>query len=133
MRAQPRGTCVTLPPPRVQKAGEPKRRIGQYAFAAPARVAAVVTAVNSALDTTYPAAVDKLRLYLTKPRTQDALLRPIRSNIADAHGHVRALLREHYSEDEAAGVPLRGEEELEGLLGGAVAREGGERAGSEDQ
>ena len=105
----------------MQKSGQPNRPIGQYAFAAPPRLAAVVAAVNDALAAAYPAAVAKLRLYLTKPRTQDALLRPIRTNIADAHGHVRALLQEHYSAEDAARVPLRSAEELEALLGGGDA------------
>jgi len=52
-----------------------------------------VAQVTRALDESYPLAVAKMRLYLDKPKTRAVLLKPVRSNITEAHGQVAALLR----------------------------------------
>jgi hypothetical protein len=63
-------------------------------------------------------AIQRLRLYLAKPRTRAALLKPIKSNIVEAHRQIRVVLHEQYSPEEAATVPLHKCEELETILGG---------------
>jgi conserved oligomeric Golgi complex subunit 3 len=103
----------------VQKVGSAPRPLNQQAFAVPEKLGALVAAVNQALDTTYPAAVNKLRLYLGKPKMQAALLKPIRSNISEAHAHIEAVLRESYTAEGAARVPLRSGPELQALLDAA--------------
>ena len=113
----------------MQKAGKEPPQLNQQAFAAPPRVAAATAAVNDALASTYPAAVAKIQLYITKPKARCALLRPIRSNIAEALSHVAALLQEHYTEAEAASVPLLVGDALTARLD-AAERGGGEGGAS---
>jgi hypothetical protein len=63
------------------------------AFATPARVVAVVASVNEALAGALPAAVAKMRAYLANPSTHAILFKPVKSNIAEAHGQVGMTLR----------------------------------------
>ena len=58
------------------------------AFAAPERVAELVGRVREALGGALPAAAAKMRLYLPSPATRAILLKPIKSNVAEAHGQV---------------------------------------------
>jgi hypothetical protein len=102
----------------MQKSGQASRPISRLAFGSPAKLAAVVSAVNEALERSYPMAIQKLRLYLAKPRTRTALLKPIKSNIVEAHRQIRVVLQGQYSSEEAAAVPLHKPEELEKILGG---------------
>lgn len=60
------------------------------AFAAPERVAELVGRVKEALAGPLPAGVAKMKLYLTNPSTHAILFKPIKSNVAEAHGQVRA-------------------------------------------
>lgn len=62
------------------------------AFAAPERVAELVARVREALHGALPAAAAKMRLYLPTTATHAILFKPIKSNVAEAHGQVRALL-----------------------------------------
>jgi conserved oligomeric Golgi complex subunit 3 len=80
------------------------------------KVISVVSAVNRALEGGYAPAVHKLQLYLTKPKTQQVLLKPIKANVMEAHGHFRTLLQQHYTAEQAATVPLRSVEEVQTLL-----------------
>jgi conserved oligomeric Golgi complex subunit 3 len=102
----------------LQKAGQASRPISHLAFGSPQKLAAVVAAVNGAMEQTYPMVIQKLCLYLAKPRTRAALLKPIRSNIEEAHSQIRGLLQEQYSSADAARAPLHTPEELETILGG---------------
>lgn len=90
--------------------------ISAQAFASVDKVVSVVSAVNGALEGAYPAAVHKLQLYLTKPKTQQALLKPIKTNVMEAHSHFRTLLQQHYTAEQAETVPLRSVEEVQTLL-----------------
>lgn len=58
------------------------------AFAAPDRVAELVGRVREALATALPEAVGAMRLYLPNPATHAILFKPIKSNVAEAHGQV---------------------------------------------
>jgi hypothetical protein len=51
-----------------------------------------------------PPTVAKTRLYLPNPATRAILFRPIKSNIAEAHGQIAQLLEAEYSPEEAAQV-----------------------------
>lgn len=76
------------------------------AFGAPDKLAGLVASVNEAMNTRLPSAVDKTRLYLPNPATRAILFRPIKSNIAEAHGQIAQLLETEYPAEAAAQVPL---------------------------
>jgi hypothetical protein len=67
----------------------------QQAFASPAKLAELVGRVNAALGPggALSAAVSRMRLYLPTPATAAILLKPVKSNIAEAHGQVARLLQ----------------------------------------
>jgi hypothetical protein len=76
------------------------------AFAALAKLTELVASVNTAMAERLPPTVAKTRLYLPNPATRAILFRPIKSNIAEAHGQIAQLLEAEYSPEEAAQVPL---------------------------
>jgi hypothetical protein len=54
--------------------------------------------------------------YLSNPATQQILLKPIRSNIAQAFDELHTLLGKHYTPDERAAVGLPDHDSLRTLL-----------------
>ena len=86
------------------------------AFAAPERVAEMVARVRSALKGALPAAVARLKLYLNNPATHVILLRPIKSNIAEAHAQIATLLAAEYTSQEIAAIDLPAPPELAEIL-----------------
>jgi hypothetical protein len=86
------------------------------AFASAERLAEVVMSVKEGLAGSLPAAVGKMKLYLPNPATQGILFKPIKSNIAEAHGQIAGLLEGEYSAEEAAVVGLLGPAELAAQL-----------------
>ena len=86
------------------------------AFAKPERLAEMVRKVKEALQTALPKAVSKLKLYLTNASTHAILFRPIKSNIAEAHGQIASLLESEYSAEDAELVQLLPPPELSALL-----------------
>lgn len=75
-----------------------------------------MASVNDAMAQRLPPLVAKAQLYLPNPATRAILFRPVKSNIAEAHGQVAALLGAEYAPDEAAGVPLLQPEPLREAL-----------------
>ncbi len=63
-----------------------------------------------------PAAVDKMRLYMASPGTHAVLLKPIKANIAEAHGQIASLLEAEYPEEERAQIGLTPPDELAKIL-----------------
>ena len=61
----------------------------RQAFAAPERLAEMAARVREALAGALPAAAGRMRLYLANPATHAILFKPIKSNIAEAHGQAR--------------------------------------------
>ncbi|EFJ48495.1 component of oligomeric golgi complex 3 [Volvox carteri f. nagariensis] len=88
----------------------------EQAFASPAKLVEMVGRVNAALSGPLPAAVSKMRLYLPNPATHGILLKPVKSNIAEAHGQIAKLLQMEYSPEEAAQVPLHDPQQLAAVL-----------------
>ncbi|KIY92377.1 component of oligomeric golgi complex 3 [Monoraphidium neglectum] len=82
------------------------RPLREQAFASAEKLSEVVAKVNAALAGPVPEAAAKACLYLTNPATRAILFRPIKSNIAEAHGQVAQLLEAEYLPEEAAAVPL---------------------------
>lgn len=61
-------------------------------------------------------AVTKMRLYLANPATHAILLKPVKSNIAEAHGQIASLLQTEYSPEEIATIPLHQPPALAAIL-----------------
>lgn len=72
--------------------------------------------VRDALQKELPVVVAKMRLYLNNPATHAILFKPIKSNIAEAHGQIASLLESEYTPEEAARVPLTLPQQLAVLL-----------------
>ncbi|KAG2494830.1 hypothetical protein HYH03_007071 [Edaphochlamys debaryana] len=98
--------------------GAPAKPMREQAFASVPKLAEVVGRVNAALGPggPLPAAVGKMRLYLPNPATHAILLKPVKSNIAEAHGQVAKLLQSDYTPEEAAEVPLYNPQQLAAVL-----------------
>ena len=92
------------------------RSIREQAFAAPDRLAELAAKVNDALGDALPTAAAKTRLYLGNPGTREILFKPIKSNVAEAHAQVGALLEAEYTAEEAASVGLKSPPELAKVL-----------------
>jgi hypothetical protein len=60
----------------------------EQAFSSPERLVDMVAKVNEGLAGPLPQVVAKMRLYLPSPNTRAILFKPIKSNIAEAHGQV---------------------------------------------
>ena len=86
------------------------------AFAKPERLAEMVGHVREALRTALPKAVSKMKLYLTNASTHGILFRPIKSNIAEAHGQIASLLESEYSAEDTELVQLLPPADLSALL-----------------
>lgn len=98
--------------------GNSTQPLREQAFATPEKVAEMVAMVNAALKEQLPSTVAKAKLYLTSPSTRAILFKPIKSNIAEAHGQIAALLEEEYTADDVASVGLLGVQELGLVLDG---------------
>ena len=72
----------------------------------------MVGKVREALRSTLPAAVARLKLYVMSPATHAVLLRPIKSNIVEAHSQVATLLASEYTPEEVQAINLPGAAEL---------------------
>ena len=79
-------------------------------------MAELVQQVKEALSTKLPEAVQRMKLYLKNPATHAILFKPIKSNIAEAHGQIAQLLEADYSQEEIANVKLASPQELSSLL-----------------
>lgn len=88
----------------------------EQAFASTERLQEVITAVSTALKTTVPDTIKKMKIYLPDPSTQVMLLQPIKSNIIEAHGQIERLLESEYTVDEAKSIGLLDSGELSVLL-----------------
>lgn len=65
-------------------------------------------------------AVARAALYLPNPATRAILLRPVKSNVAEAHAQLAALLQREYSPEEASTVPLMAADALAAALDALV-------------
>ncbi|KAA6429125.1 MAG: conserved oligomeric Golgi complex subunit 3-like [Trebouxia sp. A1-2] len=92
------------------------KRLREQAFASPERLAEMVQKVQTAMQTSLPKAVSKMRLYLNNPSTHSILFKPIKSNIAEAHAQIAALLEAEYTQQEVQSIQLTPPPALEKLL-----------------
>lgn len=68
------------------------KSIKDAAFASEEKLAAIAVKVNAAIADALPKAVYTMNLYLSSQSTRDSLLKPIKSNIAEAHAQIAAIL-----------------------------------------
>lgn len=92
------------------------KRLREQAFASPERLAEMVQKVQTAMQTSLPKAVSKMKLYLNNPSTHSILFKPIKSNIAEAHTQIAALLEAEYTQQEVQYIQLTPPSALEKLL-----------------
>ena len=90
--------------------------LSKLAFASIAKVEAIVAAVNESLQSRYTAAVQKMQLYVFSQKAREGLLKPIASNVIEAHEQVRKLLHEYYTAEDAQKVAIKSKADLEALL-----------------
>ena len=76
----------------------------------------MVAKVRAALAGALPELVAKMKLYLNNPATHTVLFKPIKSNIAEAHGQIAALLEAEYTPEEGIAAGLTPPGELADLL-----------------
>ena len=86
------------------------------AFASPERLKEMVQKVQKAMQDSLPKAVDKMKLYLNNASTHAVLFKPIKSNIAEAHAQIAALLDAEYAPEEVQDIGLTAPATLEKLL-----------------
>ena len=106
----------THPPARPPTYQIPPPQHPVQAFASPERVAEVLARVRQALDTSLPTAAGAMRLYLPSPATHAILFKPIKSNVAEAHGQIAALLEREYTPEEGVAMGLTPPDQLSALL-----------------
>lgn len=95
--------------------------ICQAAFAAPERLTEIVARVNDALLSDLPACVKKMALYLTGTATREIIFNPIKSNIAEAHSQIAALLEAEYQPEVVDAIELKSPVDLANLLDQLIA------------
>lgn len=86
------------------------------AFATPERLREMVQKVQTAMQSVLPKVVSKMKLYLNNPSTHSILFKPIKSNIAEAHAQIAALLEAEYTQQEVQSIQLTTPSALEKLL-----------------
>lgn len=86
------------------------------AFASPERLVEMVQKVQTAMQTLLPKAISKMKTYLNNPSTHSVLFKPIKSNIAEAHAQIAALLDAEYTPQEVESIQLTTPAALEKLL-----------------
>lgn len=116
LHARWRWRCVDGLSPVKHVRGHAQPRCTSQAFASVERLTEVVGKVNAALQHDLPPLVAKMRLYLPDEATQAILFKPIKSNIAEAHAQIAALLEAEYTPEEAAAVGVMDPARLGGLL-----------------
>ncbi|PNW85826.1 hypothetical protein CHLRE_03g203750v5 [Chlamydomonas reinhardtii] len=111
-------TAVRLAGQSSGAAAQATKPMREQAFASTAKLGEMVGRVNAAMAAGGPlaAAVSKMRLYLPNPATHAILLKPVKSNIAEAHGQIAKLLQTDYTPEEAAEVPLHNPQQLQAVL-----------------
>ncbi len=93
-----------------------KKPLKDHAFATPSKLIELVTTVNEALEGALPEAIKAMKRYLNSPNTHLVLFKPIKSNIAEAHGQIAHLLESEYDGETIKMVPLMPPPKLMAIL-----------------
>lgn len=101
---------------RALAAGAAAKPLKEHAFAAPPRVAEMLTGVKKAMFEEFPLVVKKTREFLPQATTRDILFRPIMSNVAEACSQMLSLLEAEYTQAELAGYDFVSAEDLQALF-----------------
>jgi hypothetical protein len=86
------------------------------AFATPERLAEIVARVNDALVSDLPASVAKMSLCLSGTATREIIFNPIKSNIAEAHSQISALIEAEYNFEDGKLIGLKSPVELAQIM-----------------
>mmetsp|Transcript_3843 Transcript_3843/g.9758 ORF Transcript_3843/g.9758 Transcript_3843/m.9758 type:complete len:775 (+) Transcript_3843:95-2419(+) len=98
------------------KVANTKKPLKDHAFATPSRLVEIVKTVAEALESNLPEAIRKMKVYVNSPNTQTVLFKPIKSNIAEAHGQIARLLETEYDAETIQMVPLTPPQRLMAIL-----------------
>ena len=98
------------------KVASTKKALKDHAFATPSKLIEIVTHVNEALEDALPRAIKKMKRYLDSPNTHGVLFKPIKSNIAEAHGQIAHVLESEYDAETIKMVPLMPPPKLMAIL-----------------
>lgn len=109
-------TKVTAVRVAAQQSPDQRKPLRTHAFASQDKVVEMVEQVNEALQGPLCDAVTKMKLYLPNSHTRAILFKPIKSNVAEAHGQIANLLHQEYLPEEVAAVPLKDAHQLGALL-----------------
>ncbi|KAL3152568.1 hypothetical protein ABBQ32_001593 [Trebouxia sp. C0010 RCD-2024] len=101
---------------KVATSNSSSKRLREQAFASPERLVEMVHKVQTAMQTLLPKAISKMKMYLNNPSTHSVLFKPIKSNIAEAHAQIAALLDAEYTPQEVKSIQLTTPPALEKLL-----------------
>ena len=86
----------------VRVSTQPRKPLAEHAFASPEKAKAVVAKARQALLAEVKPMVAAMRAYVPDESTRAALIGPIRSNVLEAHAQLAALVRDEFSEGDAA-------------------------------
>ena len=104
----------------VRAGGGGGRRLGEHAFAAPARVADAAAETRRRLTADMPRLASKAALYVPDAGARAALWGPVQGNVREACAQVAALLSAEYAPADVERVAVPGGAELDGLLAALV-------------
>jgi len=86
------------------------------AFGSEKRVAEIIRSVNSSLETSFIDTINSLKMYVRAKETQALLLKPIFSNIVEAHVQFFNILLQEYSREVLKGYGMLDVDELNTLF-----------------
>ena len=95
-----------------------KKPLKDHAFATPSKLVEIVSGVNASLQGPLQETIGRMGRYLDSPTTNAVLFKPIKSNIAEAHGQIARLLETEYDQETIEMVPLMPPPKLMAILDG---------------
>lgn len=95
-----------------------KKPLKDHAFATPSKLVEIVSGVNASLEGPLQETIGRMGRYLDSPTTNAVLFKPIKSNIAEAHGQIARLLETEYDQETIEMVPLMPPPKLMAILDG---------------
>ncbi|PKA50592.1 hypothetical protein AXF42_Ash013807 [Apostasia shenzhenica] len=86
------------------------------AFASPEKMTELIQKVSNALQQELPKVMAKMKLYLQNPSTRMILLKPIKTNIIEAHVQLQTLIKTEYLPDEVHGIGMLSSPDLQSQI-----------------
>lgn len=98
----------------------PAKHMKEQAFATPDRVASIVSTVRSSITTSLASLVRKMHVYISDEKALRLVLNPIKANITEAHGQMKAIVDAEYDEGDKKQMMMMDGAGLETLLTAAM-------------